>query len=227
LFGNGGDVTPGTPSNGFIPTIADGFTQQSLLSWFAIADYSLKNKYFINASVRRDGSSRLAEGNKWVNYGGIGAGWLISAEEFMKNSKVISELKLKASYGSAGNENVGNSYEARELLAGANYNGKGGLLIVNFEKPGLSWEVRKTANVGVEFGLLKDRITGTIDVYSATTKGLYLNRQLSGTNGVNSILTNLGKLRNNGIEFAINAAIVKTRNFNWELGFNHTYNKSE
>lgn len=227
LFGNGGDVTPGTPSNGFIPTIADGFTQQSLLSYFAIADYSFKNKYFINASVRRDGSSRLAEGNKWVNYGGIGAGWLISAENFMKNSRVVNELKLKASYGSAGNENVGNSYEARELLGGANYNGKGGLLIVNFEKPGLSWEVRKTANVGVDYALFRDRITGSLDVYSATTKGLYLNRQLSGTNGVNSILTNLGKLRNNGIEFAINAVVVKTKQFNWEVGFNHTYNKSE
>jgi TonB-dependent starch-binding outer membrane protein SusC len=227
LFGNGADITPGTPSNGYIPTVADGYTEQSLLSWFAIGDYSYKNKYFLNASVRRDGSSRLAEGNKWVNYGGIGLGWLVSAEDFMKNSKVISELKLKASYGSAGNENVGNSYEARELFGGITYNGKGGLVLTNFEKPDLSWEVRKTANVGVEFGLLKDRITGSVDVYNADTKGLYLNRQLSGTNGVNSILTNLGKLRNRGIEVSINADIIKKKDFNWQVGFNHTYNKSE
>lgn len=227
LFPNGADITPGTPSNGFIPTVNDGFTEQALLSYFAIGDYSYKNKYFLNASVRRDGSSRLAEGNKWVNYGGIGGAWLVSAENFLQNSKVISELKLKASYGSAGNENVGNSYEARELFSGITYNGRGGLVLTNLEKPGLSWEVRKTANIGIEYGLFKDRITGTIDVYNAITKGLYLNRQLSGTNGVNSILTNLGKLRNNGIEFAINADVIKTRNFNWSVGFNHTFNQSK
>ncbi|MBC7873373.1 MAG: SusC/RagA family TonB-linked outer membrane protein [Ferruginibacter sp.] len=227
LFGNGGDITPGTPANGYIPVVADGFTEQSLLSWFAIGDYSFKNKYFVNGSLRRDGSSRLAEGNKWVNYGGIGIGWLISAENFMQNSKVFSELKLKASYGSAGNENVGNSYESRELLGVISYNGKGGLVVTNFEKPDLSWEVRKTANIGIDFGLFNDRITGAVDVYSAATKGLYLNRQLSGTNGVNSILTNLGKLRNRGIEVAVNADIIKTTHFNWQLGFNHTINQSE
>lgn len=227
LFGNGGDITPGTGSNGYIPTLADGYTEQALLSWFAIADYSLKNKYFVNATVRRDGSSRLSEGNKWVNYGGIGVGWQISAEDFMKHSKVISDLKLKISYGSAGNENVGNSYEARELFGGITYNGKGGLALTNFEKPDLSWEVRKTANLGLDFGLLKDRISGTVEIYSATTQGLYLNRQLSGTNGVNAILTNLGKLRNNGIEVAVNADIIKTKNFNWQLGFNHSFNRSE
>ncbi len=227
LFGNGGDITPGTPSNGYIPTVADGYTEQSLLSWFAIGDYSFKNKYFLNVSGRRDGSSRLAEGNKWVTYGGIGAAWLISAEDFLQNSKWINELKLKASYGSAGNENVGNSYEARELFGGVTYNGKGGLVLTNLEKPDLSWEVRKTANVGIDYGLFNSRITGSIDVYSASTKGLYLNRQLSGTNGVNAILTNLGKLRNNGIEFSINAEVVKTKNFTWAVGFNHTYNKSE
>jgi len=134
LFRNGADITPGTPSNGFIPRVSDARTEQSLLSWFAIADYSFKNKYFINADVRRDGSSRLAEGSKWVNYGGIGAGWLISAENFMRGTKWISELKLKASYGSAGNEDVGGSYEARELFGSITYNGKGGLVLANLEK---------------------------------------------------------------------------------------------
>ncbi len=227
LFRNGADVTPGTPSNGFIPGIADGRTEQSLFSWFAIGDYSYKNKYFLNASVRRDGSSRLAEGSKWVNYSGIGAGWMISAEDFMKNSKWISQLKLKASYGSAGNENVGGSYEARELFGSTTYNGRGGLVLANLEKPNLSWEVRKTANIGIDYGFFKDRISGSVDVYNAVTNGLYLNRQLSGTNGVNSILTNLGKIRNKGIEFSINADVIKTRNFNWQISYNHTYNLSE
>ncbi len=227
IFGNGADITPGTPSNGYIPTVVDGYTEQSLMSWFAIGDYSYQNKYFLNASVRRDGSSRLAAGNQWVNYGGIGLGWLISEENFLKESKVLSELKLKASYGSAGNENVGNSYEARELFGGISYNGKGGLVLTNLEKPDLSWEVRQTANIGVEYGLFDNRINGSLEVYSATTKGLYLNRQLSGTNGVNAILTNLGKLRNQGIEFAIAADVIRTKDFTWSVGWNHTYNKSK
>ncbi|HEX5652516.1 MAG TPA: SusC/RagA family TonB-linked outer membrane protein, partial [Chitinophagaceae bacterium] len=227
IFGNGADVTPGTPTNGFIPLVGDGFTQQTLMSYFALADYSFLNKYFINASIRRDGSSRLAEGNKWVNYGGIGAAWLISAEKFLENSKWLSELRLRVSYGSAGNEDVGDSYEAIEQFGGTVYNGLGGLVLANLAKPNLTWEVRKTLNAGIDYGFLNNRITGTLDVYNAITTGLYLNRQLSGTNGVNSILTNLGRIRNQGIEFAINADIIKSKNFNWNLGFNHTYNKAK
>ena len=227
LFRNGADVTPGTASNGFIPVITDGRTEQSLLSYFGILDYSFRNKYFLNANLRRDGSSRLAEGNKWVNYGGVGLGWMISEEDFLKGSNVISELKLKASYGSAGNENVGQSYEARELFGAISYNGQGGLVLTNFEKPGLSWEVRNTTNLGIDYGLWRSRVNGSVEVYNATTKGLYLNRQLSATTGTNSILTNLGRVRNQGIEFSVNADIVRSRNINWSLSFNHTFNKSE
>ncbi len=227
IFGNGGDIIPGTLSNGYIPIVNDGRTEQALLSYFAIGDYSFRNKYFINASVRRDGSSRLAPGNKWVNYGGIGIGWQIISEDFMKNIKWLSQLKLKVSYGSAGNENVGNSYEARELFNSATYNGQGGLVLTNFMKPDLTWEVRRTANAGLEYGLFNDRVTGSVEVYSALTKGLYLNRQVSGTNGTSAILTNLGKLRNNGIEISIQADIIKTKDFNWQVGFNHTFNKSK
>lgn len=227
VFGNGADVTPGTPSNGYIPVVADGESEQSLMSYFALADYGFMNKYFINASFRRDGSSRLAEGNKWVNYGAIGASWLISSEDFLDKSTWLSELKLRVSYGSAGNEDVGDSYEAREQFAGTTYNGLGGVVLANLEKPNLTWEVRKTLNGGIDYGFIKNRITGTIDVYSAITSGLYLNRQLSGTNGVSFILTNLGRIRNQGIEFSINADIIRTKDLTWNLGFNHTYNRAK
>ncbi len=226
VFGNGADVTPGTPTNGFIPEVADGQTQQSLMSYFALADYSFRNRYFINASFRRDGSSRLAEGNKWVNYGGIGAAWLISAEDFLAQSGTISELRLRASYGSAGNEEVGDSYEALEQFAGSVYNGLGGVILANLAKPNLTWEVRKTFNLGLDYGFLRNRITGSIEVYNAITTGLYLNRQLSGTNGVNSILTNLGRIRNQGIEFSVNADVFRTADFTWNISFNHTYNRA-
>lgn len=227
VFGNGADVTPGTPANGFIPTVADDQTEQSLMSYFALADYSFRNRYFINASFRRDGSSRLAEGNKWVNYAGIGASWLINEEAFLQNTKWLSELRLRVSYGSAGNEEVGDSYEARELFTGATYNGLGGLVLSNLEKPNLTWEVRKTFNAGIDFGFLENRITGTVELYNAITNGLYLNRQLSGTNGVNSILTNLGKIRNQGIELSVSADVIKTKDLTWNVSVNHTYNKAK
>ena len=227
IFRNGADITPGTPTNGYIPTIADVRTETSILSYFAIGDYSFRNKYFVNGSFRYDGSSRLAEGNQWVGYGGVGVGWLISAEDFMRDSRSISELKLKASYGSAGNENVGDSYEAREQYVGTTYNGIGGVVLTNLEKPDLSWEVRQTLNIGIDYGFFRNRLTGTIEVYNATTKGLYLNRQLSGTNGVNSILTNLGRIRNQGIEFSIAADVISNKNFVWQVAFNHTYNRSK
>jgi TonB-linked SusC/RagA family outer membrane protein len=227
LFRNSGDVTPGTPTNGYIPVIVDGQNEQSLESYFALVDYSYKNKYFLNASFRRDGSSRLAEGNKWVNYGGIGLAWLVSSESFLQNTKWLSELRLKASYGSAGNEEVGDSYEALEQFTGTTYNGLVGVVLTNLAKPNLTWEVRKTFNAGVDYGLFKNRVTGTVEVYSAITTGLYLNRQLSGTNGLNSILTNLGKIRNQGIEISISADIVKSKSFNWNLMFNHTHNRAK
>ncbi|HEX7903280.1 MAG TPA: TonB-dependent receptor [Chitinophagaceae bacterium] len=227
IFSNGADVTPGTPTNGYIPNVGDGQTKQSLMSYFALGDYSFRNKYFINANFRRDGSSRLAEGNKWVNYGGIGAAWLLSSERFLQNTSWLNELRLKVSYGSSGNEDVGDSYEAIEQFGGSTYNGLGGVVLANLAKPNLTWEVRKTFNAGIDYSVLKSRITGTIEVYNALTTGLYLNRQLSGTNGVNSILTNLGKIRNRGIEFSIAADIIKTNDLTWSIGFNHTYNKAK
>lgn len=226
IFGNGADVTAGTPTNGFIPVVADGQTQQSLLSYFALADYSFRNKYFLNASFRRDGSSRLAEGNKWVNYGGIGAAWLMSSEPFLQQSDLVSELRLRVSYGSAGNEEVGDSYEAIEQFGGTVYNGLGGVVLANLAKPNLTWEVRKTFNAGVDFGLVDNRVTGSVEVYHAITTGLYLNRQLSGTNGVNSILTNLGRIRNQGIEISLNADLIRKGDFTWSVNLNHTFNKA-
>ncbi len=226
-FKNGAGITPGTSSNGYIPVVQSVANEDAILSYFAIADYAYKKKYFLNGTVRRDGSSRLAEGNKWTTFGAVGAGWLVSSEDFLSNSKLISELKLKTSYGSSANQGVGDSYEALEQFGPAVYNGVGGLILTNLKKGNLTWEVRRSFNVGVDFGLLKNRITGSVEYYNANTNGLYLNRQLSGTSGVYSILTNLGKMQNQGIELAINVAVVQTKNFSWNVGGNYTYNKNK
>lgn len=226
-FKNGAGITPGTSSNGFIPVVQSTANENAILSFFAIGDYAFKKKYFLNGTIRRDGSSRLAEGNKWTTFGAVGAGWLVSAENFMSNSKVISDLKLKASYGSSANQGVGDSYEALEQFGPAFYNGVGGLILTNLKKGELTWEVRRSLNVGADFGLFKNRITGSVEFYDSKTNGLYLNRQLSGTNGVYAVLTNLGRMQNQGIELALNLAVVQTKNISWNVGGNFTYNKNK
>ncbi|HEU4902136.1 MAG TPA: SusC/RagA family TonB-linked outer membrane protein, partial [Flavisolibacter sp.] len=224
-FRNAAGITPGTASNGFIPVVNGNETNSALLSYFAIGDYNFRNKYFLNGTVRRDGASKLAEGNKWTTFGGIGASWVISAEDFMKNS-AFSDLKLKVSYGSSANSNVGGDFEALEQFGATSYNGVGGLVLVNIKKPNLTWETRSTFNAGVDFGLLKNRVTGTVEVYNSVTNGLYLNRQISGTSGTTAILTNLGRMRNRGLEASITANIFRGQGFNWSLTANHTYNQN-
>ncbi|HVF95875.1 MAG TPA: SusC/RagA family TonB-linked outer membrane protein [Flavisolibacter sp.] len=226
---NGAGITPGSPTNGFIPALRSNETELALLSYFAIADYSLKNKYFFNGTVRRDGSSKLAEGKKWTTFGGAGVSWVVSSEDFMRSS-AFNDLKLKVSYGSAANSNVGDDYEALEQFGPVSYNGVGGLVLNNIKKPDLTWEIRKTFNAGIEFGILKSRVSGTVEYYNGITSGLYLNRQISGTNGVTAILTNIGKLRNRGIEGSLNLAILRPAardGLTWNLVANHTYNQSK
>ncbi|MEP7166185.1 MAG: TonB-dependent receptor [Ferruginibacter sp.] len=226
-FKNGSGITPGTSSNGFIPVVTSTETENAILSYFAIADYSYKNKYFLSGTVRRDGSSRLADDNKWTTFGAIGASWVVSSEKFLEGSKLVSDLKLKASYGSSANQGVGDDYEAKEQFGPTSYNGVGGLILTNLKKGNLTWEVRRTFNAGIDFGLLKNKITGSVEFYNSNTVGLYLNRQISGTNGANTVLTNLGKLQNRGIEVALNFVPIQGKNFTWNIGGNFTYNRNK
>jgi TonB-linked SusC/RagA family outer membrane protein len=223
---NGAGITPGTSSNGFIPVVTSVETENAITSFFAIGDYAYKNRYFISATVRRDGSSRLADDKKWTTFGAVGASWLLSSENFMRNVKFFNDLKLKASYGSSANQGVGDDYEAKEQFGPASYNGVGGLLLTNLKKGNLTWEVRKTFNAGIDFGILKNLVTGSVEVYNSNTNGLYLNRQVSSTNGISTILTNLGKLQNRGIEIALNVTPVRTKTVTWTVGGNFTYNKN-
>ncbi|MEO6489900.1 MAG: SusC/RagA family TonB-linked outer membrane protein, partial [Ferruginibacter sp.] len=130
-FKNGAGITPGTSSNGYIPVVTSVATENAILSYFAIGDYSYKNKYYLSGTVRRDGSSRLAEDNKWTTFGAVGASWIVSSENFLQGSRIVSDLKLKASYGSSANQGVGDDYEAKEQFGSAFYNGVGGLILTN------------------------------------------------------------------------------------------------
>jgi TonB-linked SusC/RagA family outer membrane protein len=224
---NAAGITPGTPTNNFIPTVRGNANEDALLSYFLIGNYDYKNRYFLNFTARRDGSSRLAEGKKFVNYGGVGVGWAVTSEDFMSNQQIFDNLKFKFSYGSAGNADIGDSYEALEQFGPVSYNGIGGLNLVNIKKDQLTWETRRTANAGVEFTVLKERLSGTVEVYNSKTIGLYLNRQISSTNGNSSILTNLGKLQNQGVEVALSYDVLKGKDWNISVNANWTTNRSK
>jgi len=144
----------------------------------------------------------------------------------MNNLKFINDLKLKVSYGTSANQGVGDDYESKEQFGPISYNGVGGLILTNLKKGNLTWETRRTFNTGIDFAILKNKISGSVEFYNANTTGLYLNRQISGTNGANTILTNLGKLQNRGIEVALNFTPIHNRDVTWNIGGNFTYNRN-
>jgi TonB-linked SusC/RagA family outer membrane protein len=225
-FKNEAGITPGTPTNGYIPDVNGTATQNGLLSYFADATYGYNRKYYLNAGARRDGSSRLTKEQRWANFGQVGVSWIISEENFLQRTKNwLSSLKFKASYGSVGSQGIGN-FTSRELLSPTVYNGIGGLLLTNLQRS-LTWERKLMFNTGLEFTLLNGRIGGTVEYYNNITRDLFLDRQLSRTSGFQSITNNLGKLQNQGIEVSLNANIIKQKEFSWDVEGNFAYNKNK
>jgi TonB-linked SusC/RagA family outer membrane protein len=225
-FKNEAGITPGTPDNGYIPNVTGDAQQSGLVSYFADVTYGYNRRYYINAGARRDGSSRLTKDQRWANFGQVGASWIVSEERFLEGTRNwLSSLKLKASYGSVGSQGIGN-FTSRELLSATVYNGVGGLLLTNLQRS-LTWEKKVILNTGLEFTLWNGRAGGTVEYYINTTKDLFLDRQLSRTTGFQSITNNLGKLENRGIEVSLNVAIIKTRDFLWEVDGNFAYNKNK
>lgn len=227
-FKNESGITPGTPTNGYIPDVEGDGETNGLLSYFVDATYGYRNRYFLSAGARRDGSSRFGADRKYANFGQVGFSWIVSDENFLQSTQGwLSELKYKISYGTVGNQFGIANFEARELLGPVSYNGVGGLTLNNLYKPDLRWEKKQMFNTGIEFTLFRGKVGGTFEFYSNVTKDLFLDRQLSRTSGYASINTNLGRLRNQGIEASINVDIVRSRYFSLTLSANHTYNKNK
>lgn len=227
-FRNEAGITPGTATNGYIPTVAGDRTANGLLSYFIDANYGFRRKYYISAGARRDGSSRFGENRKYANFGQVGLSWIISEEGFLQGATGwLNELKYKVSYGSVGNQfGIGN-FASRELYGPTVYAGQGGLLLANLPNPELQWEKKLMFNTGLEFTLFAGRLGGTVEYYNNTTKDLFLDRQLSRTSGFTSINTNLGRLQNQGIEASLTGTVIRMKDFSWSISLNHTYNKNK
>lgn len=217
--------------------LGDDYKSESyLVSFFGRLNYTLLNKYLLTVTVRNDGSSRFNPDNRWGLFPSAALAWKINEESFLKDVSVLSDLKLRLGYGITGQQNLGNGdypYMARYMYskAGANYyfgDTKYPLIAPLAFDENLKWEETTTYNVGVDYGFLKGRVSGTLDVYFRKTDNL-LNTVTApaGTNFSNQLLTNVGTLENKGVEFTVNANAINSKELNWTIGYNVSYNKNK
>jgi TonB-linked SusC/RagA family outer membrane protein len=202
-----------------------GYSARALLSFFGILDYNWQSKYFLQASIRADGSSLFGSNNKWGTFWSVGGSWNINQEEFMKGFSFLNLLKLRASYGVNGNNNI-TAYRAYGVYAASQYNGVTGMLPSRPENENLSWEKNYTWNVGLDFSLF-DRLHGNFDVYDRLTEDMLLNKNVPQTTGFSTNFMNIGSLRNRGVELQLNGDIIKTKDILWNIGGNIAFNNTE
>ena len=204
-------------------------TGNALFGSLAKVDYSFKGRYLVGASVRRDQGSRFGSANQVGYFPAVSAGWRVLEESFLKDQKVLSELKLRGSYGETGNQPSGN-FGARGLIGpGANYLDQGGLAFSQLANPDLKWERTKQTNVGVDFGFLQNRFYISADVYQRKTDDLLLAQRLPGDTGFLSYSSNVGNIENKGVEFALTTINFRNEGtgFNWETNFNLSVNRNK
>jgi iron complex outermembrane receptor protein len=210
-------------------------TENYLVSFFGRLNYTLMEKYLLTFTIRDDGSSRFAEGNRWGLFPSVALAWKIKEETFLKNSNTFSELKLRLGFGETGQQDIGKDYPAQAsyiLSSPGSYYLIGGKYIPTLRPsaydPDIKWETTTTYNAGVDFGLLDNRIAGSVDVYFRKTKDLLNTVTIpSGSNFSNTLLTNVGSLENKGAELTLNTVPLSKKDMSLELGFNLTYNKNE
>lgn len=222
---NGAGITNGSAT--FIPGVFEDRSENALISFFGLGSYSFKDKYFLNTSVRRDGSSRFGANNRFANFYSVGAGWVISDENFFKNVRFIDNLKLSSSYGTVGNQEGIPDFNAREAFGPRTYLGVNGPGLNRLPNQDLTWEERQKFNIGVNLSVLKNRVTFGFDYYNEITNRLFLNNQLSRTTGFSALSTNIGKVRNRGFEFTLTTENIKTRDFRWTTNINFTINRNK
>lgn len=203
------------------------------ISYFGRASYAYNDRYMLEASMRRDGSNRFGPGNRWGNFKGFSLGWIMSEEKFMEStSDVLNMLKLRLSYGETGNAEIG----AYRYLSSAyvdwnsaKYADYAGVLAKQIGDKDLGWEVTKQFNVGVDYGLLNNRINGSVEYYYKKSTDLLMNVPGSHSYGweQTALLANVGELSNRGLEFNISATIINNKDFSWVSEFNIATNKSK
>lgn len=202
--------------------------EYKLLSFFGNVEYALDKKYFLSGSVRSDGSSRFHPDNRWGTFWSVGASWRVIEEEFIQNlrDKGLSNLSLKMSYGAQGNDNIG-YYAYQALYAIQNNLGESGLIASRLATPNLSWETNLNLNIGLDYGLFNNRLTGTVEYFERKSKDLLFNKSLVPSTGFSSTSQNIGAIKNYGFEFTIEGTPIATPDWNWRLSLNATTYKNK
>lgn len=197
-----------------------------LASYFLDAHYSYADKYYLSGSFRRDGSSVFGSNTRWGNFWSVGGKWRMSGEDFLNGNNVITNATLRASYGTVGNQDI-DWYAARGFYgAGYNYNQMPGMRPVSISNQELTWEVSKKFDVGFDLSLWH-RLNLTFDFYNEITSDALFQVPLSMTTGMSETYQNIGKIRNHGIEFAVNANIIQSKDWTWTAYANLTWNQNE
>jgi TonB-linked SusC/RagA family outer membrane protein len=207
------------------------YNLRGLMSGMGRVMYSYDNRYMLSATVRSDGSSVLATGHQWHTYPAVSAGWNIGRESFMEAVKWINNLKLRVGWGQTSNQSI-NPYQTLGSLSPRVYNFGNtyttGYYVTQAPNPDLGWEYSKTWNYGVDFALLNNRLSGTVEYYITNTHGILQNESVPPTSGVSFVTKNVGKVQNKGWEFSLNGTIIKNNNgWTWDAGVNLYSNKNK
>jgi TonB-linked SusC/RagA family outer membrane protein len=201
-------------------------TNFSFLSYFARVNYKLNDRYLLSLSGRIDGSSRFGKNTRYGFFPAVSAGWILTEEDFLKDAGIISFLKLRASYGYTGNAEIGD-FPQLGLWNASKYNQSSGLSPTQLANPDLKWEKSQQTDIGIDFGLFNNRLSGELDYYVRNTTDLLYNLPVPMTTGFTTILANVGSMQNKGFEIVLNSINVNSRDFRWttSLNFSRNYNK--
>ena len=225
VFGN--EVISPELANGSLPQEASSKVDQwALSSYLGRINYELMDKYYLDVSWRNDGSSRFGPSKRRGNFYSVGASWRVSEEKFMKNISWINNLKLRGSYGTSGNDQIGNDvngyYQYRVNYTTWNYDGQPGYNLDTPNNPELTWENKVNATVGVDFQMFSNKLSGSVEWYNAGSNNLLYDVPVSMTTGFQSITQNYASLRNRGLEMSLNYRLIDNPDFKWDLGANYT-----
>jgi TonB-linked SusC/RagA family outer membrane protein len=211
------------------PTTTSKFTEQAMLSYFGRLNYKFNEKYLLTATLRADGSSTLAEGHKWGYFPSLAAAWRVNEESFLSGTKdFLSNLKLRASWGVSGNAAVQPYSTLTTLGNNVVYYYLNGATIAgnipsNMGNPNLKWETTKAYNFGIDFGIINDRVTGSVDYFISKTSDLLYFKSQPASSVYPSVIDNIGSTEGHGIEIALNTTVVKSKDFSWDINWSYSH----
>lgn len=209
-------------------SVSGYYSDERLLSILGRMSYNYASKYFVEGSFRRDGSTKFHPDTRWGNFFSVGGSWAVSKEDFLKHNEVISNLRLKGSYGELGNNRgIGYFPYIQGYETGFNNLGQSGVYLSKAVDPSLTWEKTASSNFGVDLGLFKNRINATIEYYNKKSIDLIFSKPIAPSTGNTNITTNIGSLRNYGLEVSLNTQNIKKENFTWSTSLNFSLDRNK